>query len=513
MNIFEYVYNEMSQAGALSDKSASRLYDIISQRVQRKFGVKVYAQKWRIPISSGGDTLYGVMMMLGDGEHAIRLNYDVASGGAVTSIDFWIHPSANPQLRVSTAGLNLVQTVAVIEEVLSKKKVGTILVSEDGTIATDEVIMNEARGERSRGEKVKKPRKTKAEQIMDTVDDDEPVEKSEKRGRRKVRVEKINHAEYVKVKDEFWDLFDKPLNEDELFLLFEAELRKVKNKITRALLVLGDPGVGKTYTVKKMLQGEDVITFKGSITGPSALYKTLFMNNDPDKILVFDDLDALFDNDKSANILKGALDSAAVTEIDYLSKNNVNPLFYDVITEKVQLSPEVIQKLEAMKINTSIFDSDHGQTSKMLNKLKARALNPDNPNAILPNKFDFRSRVVFISNRYRNEFPSSLISRASIVEIDLTIDQIVNRIEKALPEFELEGVKLDMSVKKEALKFLKTVVVPSKRLKKIDFRGFGDVIKYAMTPEVPQEIWYRWAAVSLKSKYGEQEETKNRPKR
>ena len=514
MNIFQYIYNEMSEPGALSDKSADRLYDIIKNRIQRKFGVKVYAQKWRIPIKSSHGTIHGVMMMLGDGEHAFRLNYGSASGGAVESIDFWLHPSSNPQLHVSTAGLNIVQMVAVIEEVLDKKKVGTILIDESGDVQdenNEEVSLNEARGERSTGERVRRKR------TRDNITiDEEPEETESKRGkRRKVKVEKVDFDELVVVKDEFYDLFDVPLNDDELFSLLEFEVRKVKNKTNRALLILGDPGVGKSYTVIKELAGENSITFKGTITGPAALYKVLFMNNDPDKIIIFDDLDTLFDNDKSANILKGALDSAAVTEVSYLSKNNVNPLFYDVLVGNEQLTPDVLQKLEAMKINTNIFDSDQGHTSKMLNKLKARALNADNPNAILPNKFDFKARVIFISNRYLQDFPSSLISRSAVIEVSLTLEQIVARIEKVLPNLELDGRKVDMAVKKEALKFLKDVVVPSKRIKKIDFRGFGDIIKYAMTPDAPKEIWYRWAAVSLKNKYGEatKEEMKERRKR
>ncbi len=514
MNIFQYVYNEMSEPGALSDKSSSRLYDIIKTRVQRKFGVKVYAQKWRIPIKTGSGTIHGVMLMLGDGEHAFRLNYGSPSGGAVESIDFWLHPSSNPQLHVSTAGLNIVQMVSVIEEVLDKKKVGTILIDESGDVeeesGVEDVALNEARGERSTGERVR--RKRKSEDVVDEV----PEEESGRRGkRRKVKVEKVDFDEEVIIRDEYSDLFDVPLNDDELFSLLEFEIKKVKNKTSRALLILGDPGVGKSYTVIKELAGENSVTFKGTITGPSALYKVLFMNNDPDRIIIFDDLDTLFDNDKSANILKGALDSSAVTEISYLSKNNVNPLFFDVLVGNKQLTPDVLQELEAMKINTSIFDADHGQTSKMLNKLKARALNADNPNAILPNKFDFKGRVIFISNRYLQDFPSSLISRSAVIEVSLTLEQIVSRIEKVLPNFELDGQKVDMSVKKEALKFLKDVVIPSKRIKKIDFRGFGDIIKYAMTPDAPKEIWYRWAAVSLKNKYSEatKEEMKNRSRR
>ncbi len=498
-NIFEYIYAEAaSQPGELSDSNAEKLYNIIKSRINRKFGSKVYFQKSRIPISRDGETIYGVMFMLDDGDHAFRLNYKQKSGGAVSSIDFWIHPSNNPQLHVDTRELNVLQLVGVIEEVIEKKKTGTIIVDNDGKVEEEEDVINEDNNKR-------------------VSDEDEDNERSlKKKRRKKVRVERNNSDEQVKIRDEFSALFDDPLNDDELFSLLEFEIRKIKNKTNRALLILGDPGIGKSYTVTKELVGENAQVFKGSITGPAALYKTLFIHNDPDKILIFDDLDALFDNDQSANILKGALDSAKITEIDYLSKNNINPLFYDVLIDKEPLTPEVIQKLEAMKINTEMFMPEASpQMKRLLSKLKARAMNPESPNAILPNKFNFRARVIFISNRYLEDFPSSLISRSSVVEVSLTMEQIVNRIEKILPNFELDGVKIDMEYKKAALKFLKEVVVPSKRIPKIDLRGFGDIVKFAMSPDTPKEIWYRWAAVSLKNKYTSpsKEEMKKRIKR
>lgn len=263
--LFEYIYNEASQPGELSDASSLRLHDIIQQRIKRKFNLKVYIQPMRIPIERSGNTLYGTMFMLDDGKHAFRLNYNNASGGNVNSVDFWLHPSAYPQLHVPTSELNVVQVVSVIEEVLDKKRAGSILVDEAGNIEEqDEVIMNEARGEKSTGEKTRRKRKNK--------DDDDEDREPRKRRTKRVKVEKIDIPEQVKIRDEYSALFDDPLDEQELFSLLEFEIDKIRNRKNRALLITGDPGIGKSYTVTKKLAGDNSITFKGSITGPAALY-------------------------------------------------------------------------------------------------------------------------------------------------------------------------------------------------------------------------------------------------
>ena len=87
----------------------------------------------------------------------------------------------------------------------------------------------------------------------------------------------------------------------------------------RAMIVVGPPGVGKSYGVEKQLEQSGLFDqlsgrrvkyeiIKGAMT-PIGLYCTLYKHSDKNNVLVFDDCDSVFQDDLSLNILKAALDS------------------------------------------------------------------------------------------------------------------------------------------------------------------------------------------------------------
>jgi len=87
----------------------------------------------------------------------------------------------------------------------------------------------------------------------------------------------------------------------------------------RAMIVVGPPGVGKSYGVEYQLEKAGMFdqisgkkikyqVIKGAMT-PIGLYCTLYKNSDPKNVLVFDDCDSVFQDDVALNILKAALDS------------------------------------------------------------------------------------------------------------------------------------------------------------------------------------------------------------
>jgi hypothetical protein len=85
------------------------------------------------------------------------------------------------------------------------------------------------------------------------------------------------------------------------------------------MIVVGPPGVGKSYGVEHELEKSGLFEritgrkikyeiIKGAMT-PIGLYCTLYKHSDPANVLVFDDCDSVFQDDLSLNILKAALDS------------------------------------------------------------------------------------------------------------------------------------------------------------------------------------------------------------
>lgn len=87
--------------------------------------------------------------------------------------------------------------------------------------------------------------------------------------------------------------------------------------IIRGLIVVGPPGVGKSYGVEQQLKQANLFNniagtedkfevVKGAIS-PSMLYRKLYEHADADHVLVLDDAD--IEDEEALNLLKGALDS------------------------------------------------------------------------------------------------------------------------------------------------------------------------------------------------------------
>jgi hypothetical protein len=95
----------------------------------------------------------------------------------------------------------------------------------------------------------------------------------------------------------------------------------------RAMIVVGPPGVGKSYGVEYQLEKAGLFdnisgrkikyeVIKGAMT-PIGLYCTLYKHSDPKNVLVFDDCDSILLDDVALNILKAALDSGKKRRIHW----------------------------------------------------------------------------------------------------------------------------------------------------------------------------------------------------
>jgi len=174
--------------------------------------------------------------------------------------------------------------------------------------------------------------------------------------------------------------------------------------VSPSLLVTGMPGLGKTYTITNTLrsmgmeEGQEFIHVKGRSTA-AGLFITLFENSD--KLIIFDDCDSVFKDADAINLLKGALDS------------------YD---------------------------------KRIISWMAAKPLK-DSDGEPLPRSFEFRGRIIFISNLPIAKVDSAIRSRAFAQDITLTADQLIRRMTDLLPQVE-QQVK-DMSIKVDALNALK----------------------------------------------------------
>jgi hypothetical protein len=101
----------------------------------------------------------------------------------------------------------------------------------------------------------------------------------------------------------------------------------------RAMIVVGPPGVGKSYGVEYQLEKAGMFdkisgkkvkyeVIKGAMT-PIGLYCTLYRYSEPKNVLVFDDCDSILLDDIALNILKAALDSGKRRRIYWNSDSSM----------------------------------------------------------------------------------------------------------------------------------------------------------------------------------------------
>lgn len=125
------------------------------------------------------------------------------------------------------------------------------------------------------------------------------------------------------------------------------------------------------------------------------LFRTLFENKK--KIVVFDDCDAAWKNEVSANLLKAALDSDEERWVTWNVEGSAND--------------------------------------------------------DLPRRFLFEGKVIFISNVASGDFPQPLITRALRCDVELTMDERFERMKQILPSPKFAG-DVPMEIKQEAYNFL-----------------------------------------------------------
>ena len=190
---------------------------------------------------------------------------------------------------------------------------------------------------------------------------------------------------------------------DEMFKNIERLTKMVGRGLQPSLVITGGAGMGKTHIVKSTLEemglkeSYDFVHFKGRATA-AGLFVTLYENND--KIIVLDDCDSVFKDDDAVNILKGALDSYDTRKISYISTKSL----------KDEFGSEV------------------------------------------PRHFEFSGRIIFISNISQSKLDEAIRSRSFVADVDLTNDQMFERIEQLMPKMES---RVPQAAKEQALELMK----------------------------------------------------------
>lgn len=175
---------------------------------------------------------------------------------------------------------------------------------------------------------------------------------------------------------------------------------------SKAVIISGSGGLGKTYTVMQRLklaelgdvndaeaETADYEVIKGFSTS-KALYRLFYKNRK--RIVIFDDCDSVWDNPTSVSLLKAALDSYDVRRLSWL----------------------------------------------------AEIKNDDDD---LPQSFEFEGKVIFISNLSLDQLDQAVLSRCLYVDVSMTPEEKIQRIESIMGDMRKD---MPMEHRKESLSLL-----------------------------------------------------------
>lgn len=244
----------------------------------------------------------------------------------------------------------------------------------------------------------------------------------------------------------------------ERFEILEDMTKACKGGKVRALIVSGAPGVGKSFGVEKVLSAHDVFAtiaqdqslkkyevVKGAIT-ELGLYAKLHEFRSEKHILVFDDCDTIFSSELSLNILKAALDTSVTRMIHW---------------------------------NADSY------------KLKDEGI---------PNKFEFRGSVIFITNvdfshtrsKKLKSHLDALSSRCHFIDLTVhTIREKLLRIRQIVGDGMLDKHQLSDEIKSEVVDY---VTSNTTKLNELSLRT---VIKCADLASAFPDKWKKIARVTL----------------
>jgi hypothetical protein len=231
-----------------------------------------------------------------------------------------------------------------------------------------------------------------------------------------VKRTKREHLEYVIRKATKDSVDSAPVKEsrfsiNERFGFVSDMVAMLASGAQASVVVTGPGGLGKSFTVTKaladcglqdvsLLEDFDVGTIlktaktfrviKGYST-PKGLYRTLYENKDG--VIVFDDCDSVLKDPTSLNLLKGALDSYSRRIISW---------------------------------RADIRDED------------------------LPTSFEFKGRVIFISNLSSSNIDQAIITRSMAVDLSMTNKQKIERMQHLLSSGEFMP-EFDKTIKADAM--------------------------------------------------------------
>lgn len=242
------------------------------------------------------------------------------------------------------------------------------------------------------------------------------------------------------------------MNADQKWKNYEDFISLIATGKRNALIAYGMPGTGKTYNARRVLlehgipyddsAGGNVIS--GTIPEIPALMAFLYRNRD-EQVIVFDDVDNLLakGSDVRGNICKKIFDSPEVRRIGF---------------------------------NKPLKDKETGE--------------------VIPSVFDFKARVIMLSNKQLDFFDSAVVSRSLTVELNFTVEEMLELIKGKLDNLGDPSWDLTLQDKMDVYDFYKEIIP---RLSQVSLRTFVFALQGKSIANALGQDWKRFCLQLVKN--------------
>lgn len=200
---------------------------------------------------------------------------------------------------------------------------------------------------------------------------------------------------------------------------------------SRALIVSGPPGLGKSYTIEQALQDlepEQYTIIKGFVRA-TGLYKTLFQYRNPGSVVVFDDSDSIFMDEGSLSLLKAACDTTEQRILSWRAETNMRDEEEQLLPTNFEFNGSVIF------ITNYDFDKIIDQKQRYHEHMSAMVSRAFYLDLTMKTKRDF---VIRIKQVVKSGMLSNSLSKN---QIDMVVDYISTNQDK------LRELSLRMAIK------------------------------------------------------------------
>jgi hypothetical protein len=387
---------------AFLSKDKEKAIEEITKFISKKTNVDLYPYNEIFNIQKENEFLEGQLFLSYLSEKAIRINWKSSDlRHIIHSIDIWknFEFDTNPEYTLELPEDTSV--VSILPEVVKFFNDPSQYVIQSSKSLSEISENYDPKEELEEWEKKRSRAKSQSS-----------IEKTERRIEQlKAVIAKMENAEKESDKITYDDL------KIDVFKAIELYTIQVAKGKSNSLIVSGMAGVGKTSVVVDTLKSigfvKDVHYYKstGTIT-TAGLYEILFKNRN--RLVIFDDCDAVLKDADSVNLLKGALDTYPIRELSKITKGNT--------FDSTGMSDAEIQ---------ATYDEKDGK--------------------LLPNRFEFSGQVIFISNLPEDKFDDAILSRSLHIDVHLTREEVIGRMRDILRRISPD---IEMSVKEEALSYL-----------------------------------------------------------